>query len=57
MVLCSLLERCLQQAAALEPRDIVNLLTGCAELRMTLTPLQLQARGASLPLHVVHGRL
>lgn len=47
-LLCSILERCLQQAAALEPRDIVSVLTGCTELRITLEPEQLQVR---LPVH------
>ena len=47
--LCRLFERGLQQAAAFEPRDLVNLLTGCHELRLELQPQDLQVQRAYCP--------
>ena len=44
LLACRLFERGLQQAAAFEPRDLVNILTGCAELRLEMQPQELWVR-------------
>ena len=48
IMVCSLFERGLQQAAAFEPRDLVNILTGCAELRLEMQPQELRVRSLLL---------